>query len=146
MGRQALAWRPIVQLGLFVLAVACASCKSMGPSRPPGPQRQRDLLTRDEILSSTAQQGDLLQAIHSLRPNFLAIPRGTYPRSSVVVYVNRIRQTGGLESLRSISAIKVEEVRYLEPTAALNEFGPIASGGALVVTLSDPAREPIGID
>lgn len=118
----------------------------MGPPTPPSPQRQRDLLTREEILSSTAQQGDLLQAIHSLRPNFLAVPRGTYPRSSVVVYVNRIRQTGGIESLRSISAIKVAEVRYLEPTAALNEFGPIASGGALVVTLSDPAREPIDTD
>jgi hypothetical protein len=118
----------------------------MGPSNSPAPQRQRDLLTRDEILSSTAQQGDLLQAIHSLRPNFLAVPRGVYSPSSptaapIVVYVNHIRQSG-LESLRSISASKVAEVRYLEPTAALNEFGPTAGGGALVVTLYDPAKEP----
>lgn len=144
MGRQALACRPIVRLGLAALAIAAIGCKSLGPPNPPAPARQRDLLTREEILSSTAQQGDLLQAISSLRPNFLAVPRGAYPRSSLVVYVNGIRQIGGLESLRSISAIKVAEVRYLEPTAALNEFGPAASGGALVVTLSDPSKEPVG--
>jgi hypothetical protein len=102
------------------------------------------LLTREEILSSTAQQGDLLQAIHSLRPNFLSA-RGRAPLTGLVVYVNRIRQTGGLEALQSIAATKVAEVRYLEPTAALNEFGPVAGGGALVVTLFDPSREPIGV-
>jgi len=128
--------------------MAAADCKSLGPSNPPPPPRQRDLLTREEILSSTAQQGDLLQAIHSLRPNFLAVPRGVYNRTSptaipIVVYVDRIRQSG-VESLRSISASKVEAVRYLDPTAALNEFGPAAAGGALVVTLFAPPKEPPG--
>jgi hypothetical protein len=131
-----------MRLGFTALTLLIVGCKSLGPSGPPPPPRQRDLLTRDEILNSTAQQGDLLQAIRSLRPSFLAVPRGTYPRSSLAIYVNRIRQTGGLESLRSISAIKIDEVRYLEPTAALNEFGPTASGGALVITLHDPSRDP----
>lgn len=101
---------------------------------------------REEILSSTAQQGDLLQAIQSLRPQFLAAPRGVYRPSSptaapIAVYVDRVRQAD-LASLRSISASKVAEVRYLDPTSALNEFGPTAGGGALLVKLLDPLREP----
>jgi hypothetical protein len=146
MGRRAVAWRPVVQLG-FALTCA-AACSSLGPPKPASPQWQRDVLTREEILGSTAQQGDLLDAIHSLRPHFLAIPRGTYSRASpaatpLAVYVNRMRQSGA-ESLRSIAASKVAEVRYLEPTAALNEFGPVASGGALLVTMFDPSKEPSG--
>ena len=144
MGRQALAWRPIVRLGIAVSLAA--GCSSLGPPKATGPQPQRDLITRDEILNSTAQQGDLLDAIHSLRPHFLAIPRGVYSRSlpaavPLAVYVNRVRQAG-LESLRSIAASKVAEVRYLDPTASLNEFGPTAGGGAILVMMFDPSKEP----
>jgi hypothetical protein len=146
MGRQALAWRPIVRLSLAAVTIVAAACKSLGPPGPPPPSRQRDLLTREEILSSTAQQGDLLQAIHSLRPQFFAVPRGVYSRSSpaatpIAVYVDRVRQSG-VDALRSISASKVAEVRYYEPTAALNEFGPTAGGGALLIRMFDPSKEP----
>jgi hypothetical protein len=147
MGRQALAWRPIVRCGLAALAMFAAGCKSLGPPGPPLAQPQRDLLTREEILNSTAQQGDLLQAIHSLRPQFLAVPRGVYSRTSpasapIAVYVDRIRQSD-LGSLRSISASRVAEVRYLDPTAASNEFGPTAAGGALLITLLARSKEPL---
>jgi len=146
MGRQALAWRPIVRSAFAALMIAAASCKSLGPPGPTPPPRQRDLLTRDEILSSPAQDGDLLQAIHSLRPNFLAVPRGVYSRTSpasvpIVVYVDGIRQSD-VGSLKSISASKVSAVKYLEPTAALNEFGPIAGGGAILITLLDRSKDP----
>jgi hypothetical protein len=145
MGRQARAWRPIVYLCLAATMLV-AGCSKLGPSTSPPPQSQRNVLLREEILASTAQQGDLLDAIHSLRPTFLATPRSVYSGSSaasapLVVYVDRMRQTG-IEALRSISATKVAEVRYLDPTAALSQFGPIASGGALLVKLFDPSREP----
>ena len=144
MDRLALPWRPIVRCSIAVLLAA--GCSSLGPPKAPGPQSQRDLITREEILNSTAQQGDLLDAIHSLRPHFLAIPRGVYSRASpaavpLAVYVNRVRQAG-LESLRSIAASKVAEVRYLDPTASLNEFGPTAGGGAILVIMFDPSKEP----
>lgn len=146
MGRQAVAWRPIVQFGLTVLIATVPACKSLGPPGPPLPSQQRDLLTREEILSSTARQGDLLQAIQSLRPHFLALPRGVYSPSSpaarpLTVYIDRIRQLD-LGSLRSLSAARVSEVRYLDPTSALNEFGPTAGGGALLIKTFDPDKEP----
>jgi hypothetical protein len=145
MGRQAMAWRPIVHLGLSLM-ISSTACSSFGPAKPSAPQSQRDILTREEILSSTANQGDLLDAIHSLRPTFLARPRNAYNGASsasapLVVYVDRIRQSG-VESLRSIAAGKVAEVRYLDPTASQNQFGPTASGGSLHVRMFDPATKP----
>ena len=144
MGRRLLGRRPIV----YVLAaiLAASACTAMGPPKPVGPAAQRDLLTREEILESTAMQGDLLNAIHSLRPNFLAPPHGVVRGSAaapIAVYVDRIRQSG-LEALRSISASKVAEVRYLDPTTSLNELGPVASGGALLVRMFDPSKSPTG--
>jgi hypothetical protein len=82
----------------------------------------------------------------SLRPQFLGAPRAARPSGSptsvpIAVYINGLKQSGA-DVLRSISATKVAEVRYLEPMASLNQFGPSAAGGALVVTLYDPSKEP----
>jgi hypothetical protein len=144
MGRRAFARRPIVRFALMLIA-AGVGCSSFGPPQPPAPQSQRNILTREEILASTAYQGDLLDAIHGLRPTFLARPRGVYAGNAaaavpLAVYVDRIRQSG-IESLRSIAAGKVAEVRYLDPTASLNEFGPTASGGSLHVRMFDPSTK-----
>ena len=59
----------------------------------------------------------------------------------IAVYFGRLRQAG-LETLRTIAAVNVEEVRYLDPTASQNEFGPMASGGALIVVLRDSSKLP----
>jgi len=55
-----------------------------------------------------------------------------------------VRQSGGVEALKSINAGNVATVRYLDPTAAQNQFGFRATGGALVVTLDDPSKNPEG--
>jgi hypothetical protein len=140
MGRQVLAWR-LLFFGATVCALAfIAACHALGPPEPPPPPGERDVLRRDEIMSSTARQGDLFDAIQSLRPRFLSTPRGVVTRSStssspVAVFVEGIRQTGGLEVLRQISAAKVAEVRYLDPMSAQGEYGFAATGGALLVKL-----------
>lgn len=122
-----------------------ASCG--GPkSSAPKPASERNVLTRDEILSSNAWQGDLFEAIRSLRPRFLMTPPNVHSAGStasmpLAVYFGRLRQAG-IDVLRSVSAISVDEVRYLDPTASQNEFGPMASGGALIVVLRDPTKNP----
>lgn len=104
------------------------------------------MLTREEILGSNARQGDLFQAIQSLRPQFfMTAPSvhstGSTASSPLAVYIGKLRQAG-IESLHSIAATSVASVRYLDPTASQNEFGPIASGGALVIALVDPSKIP----
>jgi len=129
---------------LFALA-ACG--KAAGSSAHPAPEH--DVLTRQEIMAATASTGDLLQAIQSLRPNFLAVhpsAHSTYSAAALplAVYISGVRQSGGVEALKSINAGNVATVRYLDPTAAQNQFGFRATGGALVVTLDDPSKNPEG--
>ena len=127
----------------ILAAVACGSPKSSA-ARPA--EVEHDLLTRDEIQSSNARVGDLFDAIRSLRPRFLMTAPSVHSTGStasmpLVVYFGRLRQAG-VEALRTINASSVEEVRYLDPTAAQNEFGPMASGGALIVVLRDASKLP----
>jgi hypothetical protein len=118
------------------------SCAAQQPNGEPTPKPLRDLITRAEIMSSTTSETDLYQLIRSLRPNFLSgstafRSEGSRASMALAVYFERVRQTG-IESLRLIRSSAVSEVRYLDPTAAQNEFGPAASGGALVIKFYKP--------
>ena len=130
-----------MRAGIVACALAAACTLQNAASGPP-PKTLRDVLTRDEILRSTGTELDLYQTIRSLRPQFLEPPRGVQSRASTAsrataVYIEHIRQAG-LEALRSLPSSAVEEVRYLDPTASQNEFGPSASGGALLIKLYKP--------
>ena len=127
----------------LILLTVMSACASLGPRQPrPSPKTEHNVLTRDEILNSSFTNVDLYQAIRGLRPHFLAPPAGVRSRASTassptVVYVDRMRQSG-LEALRTLRTSQVEEVRYLDPTAAQSEFGAGASGGALMIKLHKP--------
>lgn len=126
--------------GLLVLG-----CATGGARTSTGSARLRDVLTRAEIEQSAQREVDLYQAIRSLRPHFLAPAPGVGRTSNDValaVYVDRLRQNGVI-ALRSITAWRVEEVRYLDPTASQNELGPSASSGAIVVTMRKPQEDPL---
>ncbi len=102
-------------------------------------KRQRDLITRQEFQESSHKNSDLYQAIRSIRPHFLTAPRGVRslgaaPPTPIVVYLDGTRQ-GEIDALKLILADRVEEVRYLEPAKAQDEFGASHSGGALLVKL-----------
>jgi hypothetical protein len=135
----------MVRAGLMVLGAVAAI--GAIPADSFAQKRQRDLLTSEEISTSAVKTADLHRAIRSLRPHFLTPARGVRTlgnsiQEPLAVYVNGARQTGE-DALRTIQAESVEEVRYLDPNKAGNEFGPKASGGALVVKLRKQAdREP----
>jgi hypothetical protein len=146
-GRPGLSRRPFVVVLRVIVMSTLVGCSSLGGAREPGPQPKRDVLMREEILKSPANQSDLLQAIRSLRPEFLAPPRSrTTNRGAALtplaVYVEGVRQTGP-ESLRNIAASHVLEVRYLDPTASASQFGPNAGGGAIVVRVFQNERSPL---
>ncbi|MEP6733374.1 MAG: hypothetical protein ABJE10_22210 [bacterium] len=106
--------------------------------------RQRDVITRDELMEAHGTV-DLFQAIRGLRPQFLQPPPGA--RTRVVAtsfYVDGIRQ-GGIESLKVIAVPQVERVEYLDPSRAESQFGRLASGGAVMVTLTGGRHLPASV-
>lgn len=122
--------------GVAALAVA-GGLMFLAPAAGVAQKKQRDLITREEILSSSKKDQDLFQVIRALRPHFLLPPRGvrsTRGSRPSVLYLNGNR-TGELALLRSILAVDVFEVKYLDPSRAENEFGIGHNGGAVLVTL-----------
>ena len=132
-----------------VLVMAAAAC--LVPAAAEAQKKDRNLITREEIITSAQKDGDLFQAIRSLRAHFLNKPRGQRSMDvqrggptgmqvgssaalEPIVYLNG-NKLGELNLLKNILAADVFEVRYLDPARAQDEFGVDAAGGAVVVTL-----------
>jgi hypothetical protein len=136
-----------MKLHHFVLGLAMSVVAACGPSVPgqaAAPKTQRDVLTREEIANSPQDISTLYSAIQSLRPQFLASPLGVQPGSAkktIAIYVNGALQSG-TEVLQGISAGNVDEVRYLDPIRAQSQYGQVASGGAILVTLRKGSPDP----
>ncbi|MDQ3672862.1 MAG: hypothetical protein M3365_00575 [Gemmatimonadota bacterium] len=125
------------RLGLILFAASALLAGS--PDETVAQKRQRNVITREEIQASAFKTGNLHAAIRSLRPQFLAPARGVRTLGNSIVeplavYLNGTRQND-VDALRTIQADAVDEVRFLTPTEAGNQFGPKASGGALLVKL-----------
>jgi hypothetical protein len=122
----------IRKIGLLaVLAVVAA------PGVASAQKKQRDVITREEILKSAQADGDLFTAIKVLRPHMLETPRGNRSlggsfTAGLAIYVDKIRQPGGTV-LQEMKADAVSEVRYLDPSRSQNEYGITANGGAIVI-------------
>ena len=120
------------------------------PAESHAQKRQRDRITRDEIMASPQKDLDMYQVIRAIRPHFLEPPKGVRTLgnsfvNSVAVYVDGKKDTG-LDALRLMSPAEVEEVRYLEPNRSESEFGPSANGGAIVIKRTKVQRViPAGI-
>ncbi|MFN2324356.1 MAG: hypothetical protein ABR551_00560 [Gemmatimonadales bacterium] len=141
-------------LGRLTAAVLATLGLAFGPADAEAQRRDRDLITREELVQSSQKSTDLYQAVRSLRSHFLQGPRG--PRSinadpartgsgsagtlrateapKAVLYVNGSR-SGDVEMLRNIQTINVEEVRYVNPNAASMQYGTGHEGGAILVKL-----------
>ena len=115
----------------------------LAPMSAAAQKRERDRISRDEILNSAQKDQDIFQVIRHLRPNFLMTPRGVRSNSGVinppVFYLNDTRM-GDLSGLKMIAAIEVEEVVYLDPSKAENEYGITHNGGAVMVKTVKAAK------
>lgn len=143
----------MLKAGVLVMAAAV----SLLPAAAEAQKKDRNLITREEIITSAQKDGDLYQAIRSLRSHFLNKPRGQRTMDvqrggptgmqvgnsaalEPIVYLNG-NKLGELNLLKNILAADVFEVRYLEPARAQDEFGVDAAGGAVVVTLVKGIKE-----
>lgn len=136
------------QLGRALIAAIVIAGIAAVPGQADAQKRDRDRITRQEIESSSHRALDLYQVIRSLRPHFLEV-RGVRAAGNsassipIALYVDGKRDVG-VDGLRAIPPGRVEEVRYLNPTAATNEFGPHGANGAVIVKLKKRPRPSEG--
>jgi hypothetical protein len=123
------------------------------------PKKERDRIVRDELQQPNMKEKDLYTAIRALRPHFLQPPRGSssmrsvgaeadqrtvglrveLPKAQVMIDGNK---AGDLEILKTLQADQVEEVRYMSPNQAGNEFGLGYEGGLIQVKLIKVEKPP----
>lgn len=139
--------RSVVRLAMTGL-LAAATAVVFQPAEAEAQRRDRDVITREELVNSSQKNTDLYSAVRSLRSHMLQGPRGATrsiggansvtERSAqappAVLYINGSR-SGDITMMRSIQTMHVEEVRYLSPNAAGNQFGTGHEGGAILVKL-----------
>ena len=99
------------------------------------PQSQRDVITEEEIASSSAVNA--YEAVQKLRGTFLSdrgktTILGNSP-SKPTVYVDGV-QYGDITSLRSISATVVQSIRLYRAYEAEQRYGNGVMGGVIEVT------------
>ena len=128
--------RAIKTLGTLAMLIAGAILLT-----PPelSAQKKRDLITREELQNSGQRDQDAYAAIRSLRPHFMAPPRGVRTMggsaaAALVVYIDGMKSD--LQALRTTPASEVVEVKYLEPAKAEEEYGITHNGGAIMVKTS----------
>ncbi|MFL5487018.1 MAG: hypothetical protein ACJ8AJ_00900 [Gemmatimonadaceae bacterium] len=121
--------------------VGCASTAGQGAS-----PRRGTLLTGEEIANAHADINTAYDAVARLRPNWLAAHGVTTTTTSgagsefALVFVDGQRY-GDLNSLRSIPAYHVGDIRYYDVTQAGAKFGLQGGGsGVIEVTMKGPSR------
>ena len=125
--------RLILAAAMVVAAAACSSTQSAGG---PG-LRNSNVLMVDEIEASRAPGWTAHDLITSLRPQFLrsrgvSSLRSTAP-TTAAVYVDGMR-FGEIESLRSLPALQILRIEYINASDATTRFGTDHVGGAILIT------------
>jgi len=114
---------------LSTILLSCASWTEGDSSRG-----SRYIISENEIRESSATNA--YEVIQQLRPGLLDRDQrraiDMYTVSVVVVYLNGVRY-GDKESLKSISSLQIEEIKYLPASEATVKYGSDHSGGAFLV-------------
>lgn len=136
------------QIGLavtaLVLGTGCMTGRSAmsDPSPEPAPPLRVTTPTRANLVAVDEIQSvepgvTALEAVRRLRPEFLHRHVTPMPGDAeggyAVVYLDGTR-LGGPETLATISAASVIEIRYLRSSAAVEQVGRNHRGGAILVS------------
>lgn len=109
----------------------------------------RNKLTQADIAEGGASIVTAREAVRLYRPHWLAPPMGKKASSdvlgagggnpSVVIYIDDIRQPD-LESLATVRAARIVEMRYLDQNRAVQLRGPGHESGVIEVTTLDKRK------
>ena len=112
-------------------ALVITACGSTG-ARSAAVRGDRNLVTPDELRQGVAS--NLYEFLESTRPMWLR-KRGQSSimnEGDIVVYLDDSR-LGGPETLRSLSTMSTESLRFLDAAAAQQRYGVGHSHGAILV-------------
>jgi hypothetical protein len=126
-----------------LLSLSVFGCVSSSPSvGSRRPTLQRDEISNGEIVAGLSRYQTAYDIVHGLRPAML-VSRSMSLRQSrmtlwesdpgIKVYLDGIRY-GGVESLKTIPANTVREVRWLSALDATTRYGTGHPAGAIAVT------------
>ncbi|HET9385920.1 MAG TPA: hypothetical protein VFO67_12290 [Gemmatimonadales bacterium] len=122
-------WGVPILVAAMLAALSCAT-----PRSGARPSSQRDLLRFDEIERTSAVNA--YDAVRQLRPEWLRRRgRGSIQNATaevLVVYLDGTR-LGTPQTLRSIAAGSILEIRHLDASDATTRFGTGHAGGALLI-------------
>ena len=142
-------------LGIIVILAggACASAPktpaatgTTATQQAAAPSRNRDIITREELTAHSVVNLTVLDAVRSLRPQFLTVRgQNTMPLKDangnqvVDQESGKVHASvdGGkivpLDELTGIRAGSIAEVRFLTPAAAMLQFGGAARNGPVIL-------------
>lgn len=132
---------------LLVLASACVKNPSPDAGTPAAgtatqsTARTRDVITQDELQAANVASLSVLDAVKSLRPQFLTVrsTNSTYVPGTVDEEAGKVHasldgtRVVPLNDLAAIRAGAVKEIRYLTAAQAQEKFGPAAHQGPVIV-------------
>ncbi len=123
----------IAGFGLLVGAMlTIGACASGGSSASSTPRGDRNSVTAEEL--STTASTNLLDFVQRSRPLWLRTRGRTSVNNEggIVVYLDDNR-FGGPEVLRQISPMTVQQMRFLDASAAQQRFGTGHTHGAILI-------------
>lgn len=116
---------------LIFLSAAAIACAPPSGTRSG---REANVITRQELDASVARNA--YDAVQNLRPTFLRSRGTTFDptvSTQAAVYLDAQRY-GDITALRSMVVDAIEEIRYLNPSAATSKYGTNHTAGAIEVT------------
>lgn len=112
--------------------LAAAACSTTGSQSRPA--RDRSLITREEL--EAYDERSAYVAVERLRPGWLLADRTANLRGAGSVTPQVIvdgMHRGGLETLRTLMAREIEELRFLSSSDASTRYGTGYPAGAIVI-------------
>lgn len=114
----------VLSLFLLVFAAACAASAGGGGGNST-------LLTAADLEANAISPGEpLYDTINRMRPQWLQIRSGTPEPAVFIDGAN----AGSLQTLRTVNAGNVQEVRYYRPEQSASRYGGGFEGGVIEVT------------
>jgi hypothetical protein len=118
---------------------ACTPAWHSTPAGPAAPAATSARMITGEAIAMRYHDGNLLEALRSLRPRIVA-PSGPDRMRFPEVYVDGLPRLRGIADLAYIRIDAVAEVRYLSPIEASTLFGTGHTAGAILVTMAHGNR------